>query len=291
MIKSMTGFSKAEASYKGLSAIVEIKSLNGRYLDVNCKLPKSLTFKELEVRSTVKSNISRGNVSILVTLTTSDSSNQFVLNEEAALKCFETLTNLRAKLKMKDQVKLEHLLSFSNIFVQSKESVDGELEWNLVNQALNDALKALDKMRIKEGQQILKDFNERMKLIAHTLESIENLGIKRIPQERERLRLQVAQLFESDEIDEHRLQMELVLLANKLDISEECVRFRSHIKFFNESLKAKDPVGQKLNFLLQEMNREVNTIGSKADDAEISQFVIKVKEELERIREQVQNIE
>ena len=123
------------------------------------------------------------------------------------------------------------------------------------------------------------------------IERIESLSMKKIPEMRDKLRQRVAQLFESDEIDERRIQMEIVLIADKLDVSEECVRMRSHIKFFNETLKAKEPTGQKLNFLMQEMNREINTIGSKASDTEISQIVVSLKDEIERIREQVQNVE
>jgi uncharacterized protein (TIGR00255 family) len=146
-------------------------------------------------------------------------------------------------------------------------------------------------MRLKEGKQILNDINNRMKKISDNVNKIEKLGIEKIPAERERLRQRIAQMFESDEYDEQRLQTEMVLMADKLDISEECVRLYSHFKFFNETVKANEPSGRKLNFLLQEMNREINTIGSKASDAYISQLVVLVKEELERIREQIQNIE
>jgi len=149
----------------------------------------------------------------------------------------------------------------------------------------------MNKMRIKEGEQILKDMNARVKAVSKLVDVIESLGVKRIPAERERLRQKIAMLFESDEIDEHRIQMELVLIADKLDFSEECVRLKSHIKFWFESIKEKDPVGKKLSFMLQEMNREINTIGSKCNDPEISMKVVTVKEELEKIREQVQNIE
>jgi uncharacterized protein (TIGR00255 family) len=134
------------------------------------------------------------------------------------------------------------------------------------------------------------DLHKRIKLIEESLIIVENRAAKRVPEERERLRARIGQLFESDEIDEQRLQMEIVLLADKLDISEECVRLRSHIKFFNETMKSVD-AGRKLNFLLQEMHREVNTIGSKANDAEVAHNVVSMKEELEKMREQVQNIE
>ena len=147
------------------------------------------------------------------------------------------------------------------------------------------------KMRTREGQQLLKDFQTRISTIEKSVDEIESLTGSRMTTERDKMRQRVAQLFESDELDENRIQMEIVILANKLDISEEIVRIRSHIKFFTSALESTQPVGQKLNFLLQEMNREINTMGSKSDSAEISQIVVCVKEELERIREQVQNIE
>lgn len=146
-------------------------------------------------------------------------------------------------------------------------------------------------MRKNEGKELAKDIRTRIKTIEERLDRIEERSMQRVPEERERLRARIAQLFESDEIDEQRLQLEILLLADKLDCSEEIVRLRSHIKFFLEALKSTEPVGRQLNFLLQEMHREINTIGSKANDAEISQLVVSVKEELERIREQVQNIE
>ena len=146
-------------------------------------------------------------------------------------------------------------------------------------------------MKMNEGQQISKDMLARMKKIGGVIDKIESISTNKIPEEREKLRQRVAQLFDSDEIDEHRIQMELVLIADKLDISEECVRMRSHIKFFFETFKEQEPIGRKINFLMQEMNREVNTIGSKSNDTEIAHLVVAVKEDLERIREQVQNLE
>jgi uncharacterized protein (TIGR00255 family) len=146
-------------------------------------------------------------------------------------------------------------------------------------------------MRFDEGKNIEKDILNRIKKIHAITDKIRALGLEKIPTEREKFRQKVAQLFEGDEIDEQRIYMEMILLADKLDISEECVRLESHFKLFYNSLKEKDSAGRKINFLMQEMNREINTIGSKANDSEISQLVISVKEELERVREQIQNIE
>jgi uncharacterized protein (TIGR00255 family) len=220
-----------------------------------------------------------------------DTQKQFTLNQTAALHVFNELNELRKTTKIKDAVRLEHVLQFSQNFMQSDNSEDDIKQINVVKKAIINALKALDIMRKKEGQQIMKDINMRMKNITDIVDKIEKLGVQRVPQEREKLRQRLAQLFESDEYDEQRLQTEMVLMADRLDISEECVRLKSHFKFYYEAMKDEESVGRKINFLLQEMNREINTIGSKANDAQISQLVIGVKEELERIREQIQNIE
>lgn len=287
----MTGFSKAEVKENGIIVNCEIKTLNGRYLELNCRMPKFLSSKEMEVRELAKNMIERGTVSIFVQVDTDEAEKQFELNDELAEKVFTYLNDLRGKLKIRETVKMDHILHFSQFFQQKEDDDKTEEQWKMLRKALRDALRDLDKMRKQEGQQIQKDITERVKGIKQRVEKIERLGIDRIPVERERLRQRIAQLFESDEIDEQRLRMEMVLMADKLDISEECVRLNSHIKYFFETVKAKESSGKKLNFLLQEMHREINTIGSKANDHQISMYVIEVKEELERIREQVQNIE
>ena len=291
MIKSMTGFSKTEAHESGMTANVEIKSLNGRYLEINCRTPRSLSHKEFELRDLVKKAMTRGNVFLNVTIDKDEAAKPFVLDSGVAAECYDTLKELRAKLKIKDAVKIDHVLQFSSDFFVKKDDDTSDLEWKLVSKAVKNALRSLNTMRGKEGRQILKDMNARMNKIENDIEQLEKLGLEKIPAERDRLRQRVAKLFESDEIDEQRLQTELVLIADKLDISEECVRMRSHLKFYFETIESPEPSGKKVNFLLQEMNREINTIGSKANDAEMAHIVVGAKEDLERIREQVQNME
>ncbi len=287
----MTGFSKAEITENGIKLSVELRSVNNRFLEINTKLPRNISHKELEIKDIIKKYISRGSVSLYTNIEYDGAAQPFFINEKNAESVYKSLISLRKKLKMKGEVELNNLLQFSSFFTQKDNDSDGLEEFKLLEKCLNNALKELDKMRTKEGNQILKDFNNRLKNITSMLDKIESLSLNKIPEEREKLRRKVALLFESDEIDETRIQMEIAFLANRLDISEECVRLRSHIKFFKENLKNNQQVGQKLTFLLQEMNREINTIGSKADDAEISQLVVSFKEELERIREQLQNIE
>lgn len=291
MIKSMTGFSKAEFSEEGMFASVEIKSLNGKYLELNCKMPRNLQHKENEVREIVRKYVTRGTVSINISLEIDSVKKSLSLNPEIAKHIYEQLNGLRKELKIKEAVKLEQVLTFSTYMLETEQNEDEVKQLHLIKKVLNHSLKNLDMMKKKEGQQLIKDLNNRMRMIMENVEKIEKLGIQRVPAEREKLKQRLAQFFENDEYDEQRLQMEMVLMADKLDISEEVVRLKSHFKFYNEILKNEEAPGRKINFLLQEIHREINTIGSKANDANISQLVVNVKEELEKIREQIQNIE
>ncbi|MFN5309011.1 MAG: YicC/YloC family endoribonuclease [Candidatus Kapaibacterium sp.] len=291
MIKSMTGFSKSLVTEHGMSATVELKSVNGRYLEVNVRMPRSISHHEFDVREQIKKHLMRGSVSVTIGIEhTSGKNAPMIISEDAASAVFQTLGAIKKKLKIKEPVTLENVLVFSEQLLVSEATDLSESEWKVVNKALHNALRDMDTMRKNEGKELAADLHKRIKLIEESLIIVENRAAKRVPEERERLRARIGQLFESDEIDEQRLQMEIVLLADKLDISEECVRLRSHIKFFNETMKSVD-AGRKLNFLLQEMHREVNTIGSKANDAEVAHNVVSMKEELEKMREQVQNIE
>lgn len=286
----MTGFSKAAVTESGITATVEIRSVNGRYLEISPKLPKNLTYKELELRDLVKGSMERGNVSVSVKVESTGVSKSS-LDADKAAAYYTSLSALKKKLKIAEPVTISDLLQIEDIFSSSEDEGQDEAQWKVVAKALKQAVAGIDTMRKNEGKEIAKDLKERIKTIETTLDEVESLGMKRIPEERERLRARVAQLFDNDEIDEQRLQMEIVLLADKLDISEECVRLRSHIKFFNEQLKSTESLGRTMNFMLQEMNREINTVGSKANDATIARMVVQCKDELERIREQVQNIE
>lgn len=290
-MKSMTGFSKAEASENGIHAVVELKSLNGKNLDINCRMPRALTHKELQVREVIRNFVLRGSLFVNINIEKDPTANKFVINEDDAEACYDALNSLKKRLKLKDAVKLENVLVFKDMFVKEDLAEDEEMQTKLILKALRIALKSLDSMKFREGQQISKDIINRMKKIQDTVKKIETMSLEKIPAERDRLRQRVAQLFESDEIDEHRLQLEMVLLADKLDVAEECTRLASHFKFFFDTIKSNESEGRKINFLLQEMHREINTIGSKANDAQISHMVVAMKEDLERIREQVQNIE
>ncbi|MPM89046.1 hypothetical protein SDC9_136154 [bioreactor metagenome] len=292
MIKIMTGFSKSEAKAEGIKVTTEIKSLNGKGLELNFRMPKLIQHKEMEMREIFRNNISRGTVSININIETEEAEKpKFIINQEIATQCLNELNILKKNLKIKDTITLEHILRFSDKISYHETEFQEEVVLKLLSKTLQSGLKNLDNMKLKEGQNISKDIVKRMKNIQDWITKIEEISNNRIPQERERLRNKIAQLFESDEIDEHRLQMEIVLIADKIDISEETIRLASHFKFFNEAVQSKELAGRKINFLLQEIHREINTIGSKSNDALIAQHVVNAKEELERIREQIQNVE
>jgi uncharacterized protein (TIGR00255 family) len=292
MISSMTGYGHGEASEEGVTAVAEIRSVNSRYFEVNTRLPRSLSLRENDVREIIRAKAGRGKVSVVVSIERESANNIPLKVNKAATKSYVKLLNeLRKASGIKEKVTLDHLLKFSEVIEAGELQSENEKEWGAVEKALGKALEELKLMRQKEGSELRKDLESRVQLLQAKIDSIEQLSKERIPEQRVRLRERVQQLLSSETVDENRLELEIALLADKLDVTEECVRFRSHNKFFLEALSDKESAGRKLNFLVQEMNREANTIGSKAADASIAHLVVEAKEELEKIREQLQNVE
>ena len=292
MIASMTGYGRGEASAKRTTIAVELRSVNSRFLEVNARLPRSLSIRENEIKEIIRKKISRGKITLVgMVERENDSDIPVRVNSSAAKGYYKLLNELRKTVKLKQSVRLEHLLQFSEVLEPLEMENTDEQEWDVLQKALNEAVDNLFTMKKNEGKELGKDFRHRIKLLDERLTQIEKLSVEQIPNERTRLRDRIKQLLESESIDEGRLEMEIALLADRLDVTEECVRFRSHNKFFLEALDDKEPAGRKLNFLIQEMNREANTIGSKSSASEIAHLVVSIKEEIERIREQLQNIE
>jgi len=288
----MTGFAKSENNDQGINAIVEIKSVNGRYLEPSIKLPRTLSSKEIEVRDMLRKALNRGSVFVNVQVEYAEGEAKIPsINIDKARAIHGMLQNLQKELQSDDSVNLNQVLTFSQHFIESDKDDIAELQWTVVREALKQALKSLDAVKTQEGNELSTDMLMRINTIEQSLVYVEERSKTRIPEERERLRQKLALLLDNDEIEEHRMNQEIIILADKLDVSEESVRLRSHIKYFRELLNDSEPIGRKLNFLTQELNREINTIGSKANDADIARIVVGMKEELERIREQAQNIE
>lgn len=291
MIKSMTGFSKVELAENGYVVSIEIKSLNGRNLDFNIRLPRQISNFELDVRNAIRKKVHRGNLSVNLSYELESGQSDVRFDFEKAGQIYDEIVELNDWLDTGSKVSIDNLLQYSQSFQAKTDDENNSKLWKIIEKALTKALNDLDEMKRKEGQNIYKDIQSRIKKFDNVVKEIEKIGLERIPQEQERYKEKIARLFENDEIDEQRLQTEIVLMADKLDISEEAVRLYSHIKLFNETLKGKEPSGRKLNFLLQEMHREINTIGTKASNSTISHKVVNLKEEIERIREQIQNVE
>jgi uncharacterized protein (TIGR00255 family) len=292
MVLSMTGFGRAEVTRKGVTGSVELRSVNSRFLEVVARLPRSLALRENDVKEAVRQRMSRGKVNVQVTIDReTDGSIPVRLNVPMARAYMAMLNQLRKATRVRAAVKIEHLLQFSDIFEPVSIEASDEVEWSVAQSALSAALDDLVTMRQNEGRELEKDFRLRLASLGRQLDRIQELSAGQVPHERERLKARIAQMLSGTPLDEGRLEMEIAMLADRLDVTEECVRFRSHLKFFLEAVGAGEPAGRKLNFLVQEINREVNTIGSKSSAIEIAHIVVGVKEELEKIREQLQNIE
>ncbi|MGA9117197.1 MAG: YicC/YloC family endoribonuclease [Bacteroidota bacterium] len=292
MITSMTGYGHGAAGGGGINASVDLRTVNSRFLEVSARLPRTLALREGDVREMVRKRLSRGKVTCTVTVERESLSELPLRVNLPAARAYHTLLNeLRKGLRLRESVKLEHLLRFPDILEGREAEGANEAEWGVASQALAVALDGLQKMRAQEGGEIAKDFSARIALMEGMLDRVEELSRAQVPQERQRLRERIRQILESESVDEGRLELEIALIADRLDVTEECVRFRSHNKFFLAAMGEGDPAGRRLNFLVQEMNREANTIGSKSSSPEIAHLVVHLKEELEKIREQVQNVE
>lgn len=295
MLESMTGYGSAERVENGVRILAELRSVNNRFAEISVKLPRQLSAYELEVRDLVRSRFQRGKISVFIQLQTErDQSIPVVVNTSKVKAYRDLLETVRMEASIASPVSLEHLLKFSEIFdteAGSEENV--EWLWSVVRDVLPEAADALKSMRRREGEELSQDFAARIAGIEATLADIRQMAADNLDQVRKRLAAKVESIAGRDiAYNRERLEMELVLSADKLDITEELTRFASHNKFFLEELhNSESGTGRKLNFLLQEQLREANTIASKSQSAEISQRVVHIKEELEKIREQLQNIE
>lgn len=291
MVRSMTGYGKSDCMLDGAPCTVEARSVNGRYLELSVKLPKEYAEHEGRIREVVRENVLRGSVNLFIRRDELSEVTPQNVDIEAARHYVEALRTIQAELGIGGEVRIEHLTVFPSIFQRPPLAGERPDQWPELRQAIIAALGAMNAMRDKEGKDLTRDLNQRCEIIASALDLVESRSRERIPAERDRLRERVRQVLDDRSVDESRLMLEIVLLSEKLDITEECVRLRSHINHFRQYMSSEQQPGRKLNFLVQEMNREINTIGSKCNDSDIAVTVVTMKEELERIREQIQNVE
>jgi uncharacterized protein (TIGR00255 family) len=294
MIQSMTGYGRIESVQNGRKYTVEMKSLNHRYLEISLRVPASLSSLELEIKKKISSKFTRGRIEAIIRMDSESSSiieSRYELNLPLIRNYYALLVQLREELKLEEEITLNMMTGFRDAFVQKEPGLDICAVWGELGMALDMAMAALIEMREKEGKNVCGDLLLRLGLIVKSLDSIALRAPKVVSEYQVRLGERVKELVGGIALDELRLQQEVAIMAEKSDISEEIVRFNSHIEQFRDLLQHGDAVGRSMDFLIQEMIREVNTIGSKSSDAEISRKVIEIKSELSRIREQVQNIE
>ncbi len=292
MISSMTGFGKAQIKRDGVDVSVEIKSLNSRFLEINLRFPAIVQSKEFEIKELIRKRISRGKVTVNIDFKV-DSFVQppIKFNFDLVSAYIKVLRELKRKFKLKGEIKLEHLLAYPKIFDVNSFDISDE-QWGILKEAIEGALKNLIESRRKEGEILAEDIAERIKKISEKVELIQKLAEESLRERQNKLREKVHGIFSDVEFDRNRLEAELLILADKLDVTEECIRLKSHLNIFLEVMRSDDvAVGRRLNFILQEMFREATTIGAKTDNVEITYLVVGIKEEVEKIREQLQNVE
>ena len=291
MISSMTGYGKGVAENSNYSVELEVKSVNSRFLDIYLKLPSALMNREYEIREIIKAKVSRGKLSVILTLKNTGVSNGVPSIDKEKLKAYLTvLKEVKKVSKITEKLKLEHLLYNRDLFLQNDKEYDEEV-FKLIKKALESALVQLKKMRQNEGKELAKDLKRRILIIEEKVAEIQNESGNSANEYFDKLKERVKALVEDITSYSDRLELELALIADKSEITEECVRLRSHLKFFLESMENDQEPGRKLNFLCQEMNREANTISAKTISTAITHNSVLVKEEIEKIREQIQNIE
>lgn len=292
MIKSMTGFGRSESVTKERKIVIEMKSVNHRYCDLNIKMPKKFNAYEADMRSHLKKYIGRGKVDIFVTYEDYTKSNVLVkYNAEIAKEYVEHLKQMGQDFSIASDINAAMLSRYPEVFtLEEKSEVDEEL-WNEFVKVLDDAAIQFVESRVREGEALKKDLTAKLNGMLQMVEYIENTSPSLMDSYRTRLENKVKELLSGSSVDESRIAMEVVIYSDKICVDEETVRLKSHIENTLSILEQGDNVGRKLDFIAQEMNREANTILSKADSLDISNKAIDLKTEIEKVREQIQNIE
>ncbi len=293
MIRSMTGYGRKEVTGAGIHGSIEVRSVNNRYLDIQVKTPRSLAALEPRVKKTVQDRFSRGRFDVFITRNGEQERTGRLAHDEAlAAQYIAILRDLKARFSLSGEVDLSLVAGFQGLIAVTEEKEDIEALWQLLAEGLEQALDELDGMRSVEGQALVKDMLRRLDILESLLKAIQELSPLNVENARKRMAETLTRLL-NERPDPVRLAQEMAILAERTDVTEELTRLSSHLSQFHVMLaKATgEPVGRKLDFLLQEMGREANTISSKAMDAQISYHVVDIKAELEKIREQVQNIE
>lgn len=292
MIKSMTGYGRGNNILHGREITVEIRAVNHRYFEFSSRLSRSLGFVEDKLKAMLQGKISRGKVEVSVYVVNVEAADEKVtINREIVREYVEALRSVKQEFDLKDKLSLADVLRIPDAFTVVKAEADPEQLWEDIKLTAQQALDGFISMREAEGERMRQDISSRLDTIEKWVEAIEQRSPKLVEEYRNRLYDRLSEVLNSANIEESRILTEAAIFSEKTAVDEETVRLKSHIAQFREMLKQSEPVGRKLDFLLQEMNRETNTIGSKVQDLEVTRIVVDQKSELEKIREQIQNIE
>ncbi|WP_343249913.1 YicC/YloC family endoribonuclease [Diplocloster hominis] len=292
MVKSMTGFGRSEAQDENRKFLVEMKAVNHRYLDINIRMPKKLAFFETAIRSLLKNYIQRGKVDVFISYE-DFTENKLALryNSDIAAEYLQYMKKMAQDFELEDSIQVSTLARLPEVFTLEDQAPDEKELWALLEQALKGAAEQFVETRLVEGEHLKNDLLAKLDGMSVLVDEIERRSPEIIREYREKLEEKVKELLADTQIEESRIATEVVIYADKICVDEEMVRLRSHIAGTKAALSAGDGVGRKLDFIAQELNREANTILSKANDMEISNVAIDLKTEIEKVREQIQNIE
>ena len=292
MIKSMTGYGRAQGSFSGGDITVEVKSVNNRYLDCGVKLPRGYVYLEEGVKSQVQKAISRGKVDVFITINAAGADNvKISVNEPVAKGYIDAMHRLVQEYGIQDDISASAISKFSDVFLVEKQEQDENEVKSAISGVVAEALGAFDAMRTREGEALKTDLLQKAEGILTLVSKVEERSPITVKAYRERLTAKMQEVLEDRQIDEARIIQEAAIYADNVAVDEETVRLRSHVDQLQNMLSEGGVIGRKLDFLMQEMNREANTIGSKGNDVEQARNVVSIKSELEKIREQIQNIE
>ncbi|MEG2053864.1 MAG: YicC/YloC family endoribonuclease [Oscillospiraceae bacterium] len=292
MTLSMTGYGRSTEVINGRSITVEIKSVNSRYFEYSSRIPRAFTYVDDKIKKQVSKSISRGKIEVSLQMQNVTAQDETITaNIPLAAGYLAAMRNITKELGLHDNISIDTLSRFNDIFVATSLKVDEEQVWNDIKMVLDEAIDSFITMRTVEGEKLKEDILDKLSKIEKTTLIIEKNSEERVQKYTDKLYARMKAVLEDANIDEARILTEAAIYADKTAVDEETVRLHSHIKQYRDIFESSEPVGRKLDFLTQELNREVNTIGSKCQDLEITKMVVDTKSDIEKIREQVQNIE
>ena len=292
MLKSMTGYGRSKLQLDGKEYTIEIKSVNHRFIDINVKIPRSISYIEDRIKKLVLNSISRGKIDITITYINIGTSDETaIINETIARKYIQQLQKIAKDNNLSTEISVTDILRLPDLLLSSNQEIDEEKTWNIFAEKISEAISAFDNMRTIEGHRLCEDMLNRLDIITKNLNIISEESTGLVDKYVVKLNTRLKELLKENMVDQNRIAQEVVIFSDKCSIEEEITRLNSHIIQFKNLVNESSSKGKKIDFLLQEMNRETNTIASKANCLEITKMVVEIKTELENIREQIQNIE